>query len=116
MVAPGLAFRRRPSSRFICRLDALAASIQAASDLGATKTPLLNGVNAARSKTQAGSTATSRKKASNVLKKAARKMIDFGYRLRSLRSRKKIPEATRAGLLAQSAPILADLKTLRDQL
>jgi hypothetical protein len=100
----------------ICRLDALTAALQAATDLGATKTPLLNGVSAARSKTQAGSAASSRKKASNALKKAARKMIGFNHRLRSLRSRKNIPDATRAGLLAQSEPILADMKTLRKQL
>jgi len=116
-LSPGCTGAPAPTfESIICRLDALAASVQAASDLGATQTPLLNGVNAALSKTQAGNTASSRKKASNALKKAARKMIDFGHRLRSLRSRKKIPEATRAGLLAQSEPILADMKTLRKQL
>jgi hypothetical protein len=103
----------------ICRLDALLASVQAAPDLGTTKAALVNGVTAARTKTQsaeASANAGSTRPANNALKKAARKMIDFGHRLRSLRSRKKIPAATRSGLLTQSQPILDDLKALRKQL
>jgi hypothetical protein len=103
----------------ICRLDALLASVQAAPDLGTTKNALVNGVTAARSKTrsaEASANASSTRPANNALKKAARKMINFGHRLRSLRSRKKIPAATRSGLLTQWQPILDDLKALRKQL
>jgi hypothetical protein len=103
----------------ICRLDALLATVQAASDLGTSKTLLANGVTAARSKTQSAEDnvdAGKKKQANNALKKAARKMIDFGHRLRSLRSRKRIPADTRSALLAESQPILDDLKALRDQL
>jgi len=76
-------------------------------------------VAATRSKTQAAEdsvTAGRKKPASNALKKAGRKLIEFAHRLRSLRSRKNIPADTRAALLADSGPILDDLKTLRKQL
>ena len=114
----GCGIRAATFASIVCRLDALLATIEAAPDLGTTKTALRNGVAAARSKTQAAEAATMagrKKPASNALKKAARKLIDFGHRLRSLRSRKNIPAATRAALLAEAEPILADLKTLRAQ-
>jgi hypothetical protein len=84
-----------------------------------TRTALRNGVAAALSKTQAADdsiTAGRKKPANNALKKAARKLIDFDHRLRSLRSPRNIAADTRAALLADAGPILDDLKTLRKQL
>lgn len=64
-----------------------------------------------------GDAAGGRKKpALNALKKSARKLTDFSHRLRSLRSRKRIPAETRTALLEEAAPILEDLKALRKQL
>jgi hypothetical protein len=118
-LASGCGVRAATFASIICRLEALLATVDAASDLGTTKTALRNGVAAALSKTQAADdsvTAGRKKPASNALKKAARKLIDFDHRLRSLRSRKNIPADTRAALLGDAGPILDDLKTLRKQL
>lgn len=118
-LASGCGVRAATFASILCRLDALLATVDSAGDLGTTKTALRNGVATARSKTQAADdsvTAGRKKPASNALKKAARKLIDFDHRLRSLRSRKNIPADTRAALLADAGPILDDLKTLRKQL
>jgi len=118
-LASGCGVRAVTFASIMCRLDALLGTVQATTDLGATKTALANGVTAARSKTESAEdadTAGQKKPASNALKKAARKMIGFSHRLRSLRSRKKIPAATRSALLAEADPILADLEALRNQL
>lgn len=115
----GCGVRAATFASILCRLDALLATVQSAQDLGKTQTALVNGGAAARSKTQAAegdATAGKKKPASNALKKAARKMIGFSHRLRSLSSRKKIPLATRNALLAEADPIRDDLKALRKQL
>ena len=102
-----------------CRLDLLVAAVEAAQDLGKSKSALLAGVSAAREKKQAAESADaagSTRRANNALKKSMRKMIGFAHRLRSLRSRKTIPQGTRMALLDAADPILADLKTLKSQL
>src|SRR5262249_40838864 len=102
-----------------CRLDLLVAKVDAAQDLGPGKKFLLAGVTAARAKKQDAEqdVAAGRSKPANKdLQKSIRKMINFAHRLRSLTSRKSIPGATRTALLDDAAPILEDLKTLRQQL
>ena len=95
------------------------AAVDAGQDLGKSKSALLAGVSAAREKKQAAESADaagSTRRANNALKKSIRKMIGFGHRLRSLRSRKTIPEGTRMAFLDAAEPILADLQTLKSQL
>jgi hypothetical protein len=70
---------------------------------------------AARSKKRdaEGRTAQDKTKpAENDLRKAARKMLSFLRRLKSLRARKSIPAETRQSFLDEATPIQVDLKTL----
>lgn len=99
-----------------CRLDELAADVVAA-NLGGIGTKLGNALNKADSNVNLGNEqcdAGDAKTAKKRLKKAIRRMIQYGHRLRSLKARKTIPEEVRTPLVDQGAAIQQDLEALRD--
>lgn len=102
-----------------CRLDALIADLERAQDLGKVKTSLLRSATLAREKkvaaenTDPGNT----KKQKKLLKKAIRKMISFGFRIRSRNAVRQVPDAARrTALRTIGAEIQADMKTLMGSL
>ena len=106
-----------PAATFVsidCRLDALIAQLQSATDLATLQDMLVKLATQARDRkvTAEGLVATKKKTAKKRLKQAIRKMISFNFRVRSRAARQKIPEATRRALTAQSVPIQQDLQAL----
>jgi len=97
-----------------CRLDALIAQVQAATDLGRTQHSMLASLTKARDQkvSAEGLPAAKKKQAKHRLKAAIRKMTSFGFRVRSLVARHLVPAATRQSLELQGTSILADMKTL----
>jgi hypothetical protein len=98
----------------ICRLERLVALVQAAQDLGTTKTQLTRASTKALDKTRTaqGLVGGKRKKVKNSLHKASRKIVSFNARVRSRNGQRKIPAATREALLGLGEPILTDMRTL----
>ncbi len=97
-----------------CRLDALIAQVQAATDLGRTQHSMLASLTKARDRkvSAEGLPATKKKQATHRLKAAIRKMTSFGFRVRSLVARHLVPAATRQALEFQGTSIRTDMKTL----
>jgi hypothetical protein len=106
-----------PAPTFVsidCRLDALIAQVQAATDLGRTQHSMLASLTKARDQkvSAEGLPAAKKKQAKHRLKAAIRKMTSFGFRVRSLVARHLVPAATRQSLESQGTSIRTDMKTL----
>ncbi|HEV7731775.1 MAG TPA: right-handed parallel beta-helix repeat-containing protein [Candidatus Binatia bacterium] len=102
-----------------CRLDALIADIESAQDLGKVKAALLRSATVAREKKVAAENTdpTNTKKQKKLLKKSIRKMISFGFRIRSRNAVRQVPDAARrTALRTIGAEIQADMKTLMSSL
>lgn len=102
-----------------CRLDALIARLNAATDLGKLKKGLVKSPVAARTSTQIAEDLADggkNKPAKKKLKQATKRMSSFVHRLKSLTARKKLPAETRTSLIDEGTPIQADLKTLQQSL
>lgn len=102
-----------------CRLDELSAAITGESGLASIATKLENAVDFANrnvaladEQCDAGDVKSTRGR----LKKAIRRLIQYGHRLRSLKSRKTIPEEVRAPFIEDGVAIQRDLETLRKNL
>ncbi len=117
---PGGCDTRAPTFVSIdCRLDALIADLESAQDLGKVKTSLLRSATAAREKKIAAENTdpANAKKVKKLLKKAIRKIISFGFRIRSRNAVRAIPDADRrTALRTVGAEIQADMKTLMGSL
>ncbi|HEV7730684.1 MAG TPA: hypothetical protein VGR62_00915 [Candidatus Binatia bacterium] len=101
-----------------CRLDALIAAVDAATDIPAKLANVFRkqlGTARDRKQTaeQLAATEVSRK-VLGTLKQSRRKVIAFAHRVRSLNGRHGIPTATATPLAASADEISSDLKTLRD--
>src|SRR5262249_42034699 len=106
-----------PAPTFVsidCRLDALIAKVQTATDLGRTQHSMLASLTKARDRKvlAEGLPATKKKQAKHGLKAAIRKMTSFGFRVRPLVARHLVPAATRQSLESQGTSISTDMKTL----
>ena len=106
-----------PAPTFVsidCRLDALIAQVEAATDLGRTRHSMLASLTKARDRkvSAEGLAATNKKQATHRLKAAIRKMTSFGFRVRSLVARHLVPAATRHSLESLGTSIRTDMKTL----
>ena len=106
-----------PAPTFVsidCRLDALIAQVEAATDLGRTQHSMLASLTKAQDRkvSAEGLAATNKKQATHRLKAAIRKMTSFGFRVRSLVARHLVPAATRQSLELQGTSIRNDMKTL----
>jgi hypothetical protein len=102
-----------------CRLDALVARVQSATDLGRLERSLEGIITKARAKkiqAEEFDARARRKQSLNALKKAIARMRSFIHKLRSLPGRKVIPLATSTELQDAANPILTDMKTLRSAL
>jgi hypothetical protein len=88
--------------------------VQAATDLGTTKTQLVRASTKALEKTRAAQSQVGgkRKKVKNSLHKASRKILSFNARVRSRNGQRKIPAPTRDALLGLGDPILRDMRAL----
>jgi hypothetical protein len=115
----GACIPRAPTFENIdCRLDLLVADVEGAADLGKTRPGLLRAVTQAREKKIAAETTdpANAKKVKKLLKKSIRKMVSFGFRIRSLSARKNVPAATRDRLRVPAKDIQDDLKALMKSL
>jgi hypothetical protein len=102
-----------------CRLDELSAEVAGEPALGGLGTKLTGALNKADSNVNLGNEqcdAGDAKAAGKRLKKAIRRMIQYGHRLRSLKARKTVPEEVRTPLVEQGAAIQQDAEALRKQL
>jgi hypothetical protein len=102
-----------------CRLDALAAAIAAEPGLGSIAGKLGNAVDIAdRNVVEAETECVNgdRKTAGKKLKKAVRRLIQYGHRLRSLKSRKNIPAEVRGPFVDEGRAIQKDLQALKKAL
>jgi hypothetical protein len=102
-----------------CRLAALIADTQGAGALGAVQANVLKTLEKAKSRTdEARSTcaANDAKKPKARLKQVGKQLTQYSHRLRSLSSRKKIPEAVREPLAKTADGIKSDVKALRGKL
>ena len=102
-----------------CRLDALVARVQSATDLGRLERSLEGIITKARAKkiqAEEFDARARRKQSLNALKKAIARMRSLIHKLRSLPGRKVIPLATSTELQDAANPILTDMKTLRSAL
>jgi hypothetical protein len=102
-----------------CRLDELAAAVAGEPALGGLGAKLGVALNKADSSVNLGNEqcdAGDAKTAGKRLKKAIRRMIQYGHRLRSLKARKTVPEEVRTPLVDEGAAIQQDLEALRKQL
>jgi len=113
---PGGCLAEASFTSLTCRTEALATSLQGASDLGRTKDTLMKQtakLDRLLLDGEAQMAAGDARKASTRLKKAGRVLIAIGFRLRSLTGRKQIAAPTRAELQATVGALSTDLKALR---
>ena len=99
-----------------CRLDELAAKVASESALGGMATKLSNALDKADSNVNLGGEQCDEgnaKTAGKRLKKASRRMIQYGHRLRSLKARKTIPDEVRMPLVDEGSAIQQDLEALK---
>jgi hypothetical protein len=101
----------------LCRLDALVAYVDGATDLGRSKGQLANSVRKARKQCGKASEFATGKKASNQLKKCAKTLDTFRHKLDSHSAKQIIPAETRALLREDVAgPLRSDVNALRGQI
>jgi hypothetical protein len=117
-IPTGVCGTRAPTYESIdCRLDALIAQLDAATNLGKVKPALLRSSMGAREKKVAAENNSSVKKQKKLLKKAIGKMRSYNFRIGSRNAHRQITdEALRMDLDTQGAEIIADLKTLMKSL
>jgi hypothetical protein len=99
--------------------SAIGAFTASAGDLGSKADQFVNNFNQAKTNVQTAQdedASGDRKRAVSQVKKAIRKVIGVGFKLRNLRARKTIPSETRTMLLDLVNPILQDLKQLKKDL
>jgi hypothetical protein len=102
-----------------CRLAALIADTEGASALGATQSKVVKTLQKAKGQTddaQSKCAANDAKKPKNRLNKVGKQLTQYSHRLRSLSSRKKIPESVREPLAKRADAIKSDVKALRGKL
>jgi len=102
-----------------CRLDELTVAVAGEPALGGLATKLDRALDKADKSVTLGNEkcdSGDAKRAGKRLRKAIRRMIQYGHRLRSLKARKTIPDEVRMPLVDQGAAIQQDLKALRKQL
>lgn len=98
----------------LCRLDALIAAVNAATDMGRLKQNILNSAQKAKKQCAKAADAGTGKVASNQLKKCAKSLGTFRHKLGSNNARKIIPEGTRMHFRDTLAePLRSDVNTLR---
>ena len=99
-----------------CRLGELSDAIAAASGLGTIATKLANAVDFADRNVGLASEQCNEgdlKSTRGRLRKSIRRLIQYGHRLRSLKSRKTIPEEVRAPFIDAGSAVQQDLEALR---
>jgi len=102
-----------------CRLSELADAVAAEPALGGLATKLGNALDKAHSNVNLGGEQCDEgnaKTAGKRLKKAIRRMIQYGHRLRSLKARKTIPDEVRMPFVDAGSAIQQDLEALRKAL
>ena len=98
----------------LCRLDALVAYVDGATDLGRSKGQLGNSARKARMQCGKASDFGTGKKASNQFKKCAKTIDTFRHKLDSHSAKQIIPAETRALLRDDVAgPLHSDVNSLR---
>jgi hypothetical protein len=101
----------------LCRIDALIAYLDTASDLGRTKGAVSASARKARKQCGKSQTAGTGKVASNQAKKCAKTLDTFRHKLDSHSAKNIVPEATRNFLRNDIAsPLRTDVNTLRGTL
>jgi len=101
----------------LCRIDALIASVNAASDLGRLKQGAVNSVQKAKKQCAKAQGAGTGKTALNQLKKCAKTLDSFRHKLASNNARKIIPQETRDFFRDDiAAPLRSDVNALRGSL
>lgn len=128
-LALALAFGSAPAAsaadlaRFVAietQIDsAIGAFTAAAGDLGSKADSFVAAFNQAKDHVGAAADADAqgdRRHASTELRRAMKKVIGVGFKLRNLKARKTIPSDTRTALLALARPIEQDLRSLRKDL
>jgi hypothetical protein len=102
-----------------CRLDELAAAVASEPALGGLATKLGNALNKADSNVNLGDGQCNdgeAKTAGKRLKKAIRRLIQYGHRLRALKARNTIPEEVRMPFIDEGSAIQQDLEALKKAL
>ena len=102
-----------------CRLDELSAAITAEAGLASIADKLENAVDIADRNVGNASDACNAadlKETRSLLKKAIRRLIQYGHRLRSLKSRNNIPPEIRTPFIDEGHAIQQDLEALRGNL
>jgi hypothetical protein len=101
----------------LCRIDALIAEVEAATDMGRLKQNILNSANKAKKQCTRAETAGTGKVATTQLKKCAKSLDTFRHKLGSNNARKIIPETTRSHFRDDlAAPLRSDVNGLRGSL
>jgi hypothetical protein len=101
----------------MCRLDALIASVNAATDLARLKQNILNSAQKAKKQCTKAQTAGTGKVALNQLKKCAKSLDTFRHKLGSNNARQLIPQETRDFFRDDvAAPLRSDVNSLRGSL
>jgi hypothetical protein len=103
----------------LCRVDALAARVNAATGLGAFQPKLAKSVGTARARAADGLTTCNGsgnlKRTRKRLQQAAKALAQYAHRLAGLPARKKLDPALRTDLLNAGRAIIPDVRTLRSQ-
>ena len=98
----------------LCRLDALVAYVQGATDLGRSKGQVVGSAEKARRQCGKAADFATGKKASNQLKKCAKTLDTFRHKLDSHSAKQIVPAETRAFLRDDVAgPLRSDVNALR---
>lgn len=103
----------------LCRLDELATDVAAQPELGPMATKLGGALSKARSNVNLARgqcDESDAKTAGKRLKKAIRRLIQYGHRLRGLKARKTIPDEIRTPYVDRGVAIQRDVEGLKDGL
>lgn len=100
----------------LCRIDALIAEVEAATDLGRFKDTVLATARKARRQASKAAVARTGRRGSNRLKKAANSLDTFRDKLYSDKAKDSIPRLTSLRLIAHSIWIRHDADKLRRSL
>ena len=100
----------------LCRLDELAADVAGQAELGPFAPKLGKALDKARRNVNLGyqqCADSDARKASTRLKKAVRRLIQYGHRLRGLRARKLLADEIRTVYVERGAAIQQDLRAMK---
>jgi len=100
----------------LCRLDALIAEAQTASDLGRLKGGIVGSAQKAKKQCAKAAMLGTGKSASNQVKKCSKSLDTFRHKLDSNNAHKIVPEATRNLFRDQAAQLRTDANSLRGTL